>query len=269
MDINVNWIFLSKGNDEYVSSFAQGCNSAITDIANFNYDSSKNPIVVRGILKYKIMRQCWASHRDFYYMDSGYFGNNPNPLNPQGWKVWHRIVKNNLQHGDIITRPDDRWKKFNIELQPRKYGSKIIVAAPDEKPCKFYNINQQQWINETVETIKKYTDRPVVVRERAANRIDRIQSDPLNKVLHDDVHAVVTFNSVAAVESVMLGVPAFTLAPANAAAPVAGQDLSLIETPYWADQDKLYAWACHLAYGQFHNNEMRNGTALKILKETA
>jgi len=83
------------------------------------------------------------------------------------------------------------------------------------------------------------------------------------------VHALVTFKSVAAVESVMLGVPAFTLAPANAAAPVANQDLGLIEKPYWPNQDKLYAWACHLAYGQFHNSEMRNGTALKILKETA
>jgi hypothetical protein len=269
MDISMNWIFLSKGNDEYVANFAHGCNSAVTDIANFDYTSGHDPVVVRGILKHKIMKQCRKDHRDFYYIDSGYFGNSPNPLNPHGWKVWHRIVKNDLQHTDIVARPDDRWKKFNIELQPRKYGSKIIVAAPDEKPCKFYGIDQQQWISETVETIKKYTDRPVVVRQRAPNRIDRIQSDPLSQVLQDDVHALVTFNSVAAVESVMLGVPAFTLAPANAAAPVASQDLDLIENPYWPNQDKLYAWACHLAYGQFHNTEMRNGTALKILKESA
>ena len=265
----MNWIFLSKGNDEYMSSFAHGCNSAVTDIANFDYNSGHDTIVVRGILKHKIMKQCWKDHRDFYYIDSGYFGNSPSPLNPQGWKVWHRIVKNNLQHTTIVHRPNDRWKKFNIELQPRKYGSKIIVAAPDEKPCKFYGIDQQQWINDTVDTIKKYTDRPVVVRQRAPNRIDRIQSNPLSQVLQDDVHALVTFNSVAAVESVMLGVPAFTLAPANAAAPVANQELDLIENPYWPNQDKLYAWACHLAYGQFHNTEMRNGTALKILKETA
>ena len=265
MDINVSWIFLSKGNDEYISSFAQGCNSAITDIANFDYDSGKNPIVLRGILKHKIMNQCWAEGRDFYYVDSGYFGNSPSLLNPHGWKVWHRIVKNNLQHGDIVARPDDRWKRFNIKLQSRKVGSKIIVAAPDEKPCKFYNIDQQQWISETVETIKKYTDRTVIVRQRAPNRIDRIQSDPLYKILQDDVHALVTFNSVAAVESIMLGVPAFTLAPANAAAPVANQSLSQIDCPYWPDQDKLYAWACHLAYGQFHISELQNGTAYRIL----
>ena len=264
----MDWIFLSKGRDEYIDLFAKGSSNDITDIKEFNYNATANPIVLRGILKHKIMKQCWADHRDFYYMDSGYFGNSPSASNTYGWKVWHRVVKNNLQHGIITTRPDDRWKKFNISLQTRKYGSKIIIAAPDEKPCKFYKIDQQQWITETVETIKKYTDRPILVRERPANRTIRIHSDPLQKILQDDVHALVTFNSVAAVESVMLGVPAFTLAPANAASPVACQDLSQIENPYWADRDKLYSWACHLAYGQFHNNELLDGTALKILKET-
>jgi hypothetical protein len=77
----------------------------------------------------------------------------------------------------------------------------------------------------------------------------------------------VTFNSVAAVESVFHGIPAFTLAPANAASPVALQDLAKINEPYYADQDKLYAWACHLAYGQFHINEFKDGSAKRMLEE--
>ena len=82
-----------------------------------------------------------------------------------------------------------------------------------------------------------------------------------------DAHALVTFNSNASVESILLGVPVFTLAP-NAAQPVSLQDISKIETPYYPDQDKLYAWASSLAYGQFHNQELKNGIAIKILLES-
>ncbi len=78
---------------------------------------------------------------------------------------------------------------------------------------------------------------------------------------------MVTFNSVAAIESIFHGIPAFTLAPANAASPVALQDLSQIENPYYADQDKLHAWACHLSYGQFHVSELRDGSAKTKLEE--
>jgi hypothetical protein len=254
-------IFLSKdGVDEYVNMFARGMGCEPTDTNDFVYEDSSDPIVLRGILKHKIMKQCWADGRDFYYIDTGYFGNEGT------WKYWHRIVKNNLQHGEIITRPDDRFKKFNKTFQPwKKNGSKILIAKPDEKPCKFYNIDLDKWVEQTVDNIKKYTDRPVVVRERAPKRIDRIKTDTLQEALDNDVFALVTFNSVAAVESVFHGIPAFTLAPANAASPVALQDLSLIENPYYPDYDKLYAWGCHLAYGQFHVNELKDGSAMRIL----
>jgi hypothetical protein len=262
-------IFLSKnGEDPYIEMFARGCGYKVTSTDNFVYESSKDPIVLRGILKHKIMKQCWQDHRTFYYVDTGYFGNEKTSTNPNGWKYWHRIVKNDLQHGEIISRPDDRWKKFNKKFNPwKKTGSKILIAAPDEKPCKFYGTTQEQWIASTVEEIKKHTDRPIEVRHRAPKRIDRISTNTLQQALDNDVFALVTFNSVAAVESVFHGIPVFTLAPANAASPVALQELSQIEKPYYPDRDKLYAWACHLAYGQFHIHELESGIAKKLLEE--
>jgi hypothetical protein len=214
------------------------------------------------------MKQCWQDGRDFYYVDTGYFGNEKTKSNPNGWKYWHRIVKNNLQHGEIVDRPDDRFRKFNKKFQPwKKSGRTILVAAPDEKPCKFYGTTKDEWVQNTVDTIKKYTDRPVEIRDRAAKRIDRITTDTLQQALDNDVFALVTFNSVAAIESIFHGIPAFTLAPCNAASPVSLQDPSQIENPYYPNDDKLHAWGKHLAYGQFHVSEMKDGSALTKLKE--
>ena len=254
-----DWIFLSKkGQDEYINMFAQGSGGTLTDTEDFVYSDSNRPIVLRSILKYKIMEQCKHDGRQFYYMDTGYFGN-------KLWKVYHRIVPNDLQHNDIIQRSSDRWQQLNLQLHKRKYGSKIIVAAPGEKPCRVYGIDQQQWIRDTVAEIKKYTDRPVELRQKNLNRADRVRNDPFVQALNDNVHAVVTFNSIAGVESVMHGVPTFVCAPSHAALPVANTDLKNIDDPYWPDEDKRHAWVHHLAYGQFHIDEMKNGTAYRIL----
>lgn len=263
-----DWVFLSKdGKDEYIKYLADSVKGTITSTDDFVYEDSDRPIILRGILKHKIMKRCWEDGRDFYYIDTGYFGNERTAENPNGWKYWHRIVKNDLQHGEIISRPDDRFRKFKKEFKPwKKTGTKILVAAPDEKPCKFYGITKEEWVQQTVTAIKKYTSRPVVVRERAAKRIDRIANDTLQSALDRDVFALVTFNSVAAVESIFHGIPVFTLAPANAASPIGLQDLSRIDTPYYPDKDKLYAWACHLAYGQFHVSELKNGSALNLME---
>lgn len=262
-------IFLSKnGKDEYINMFARGYGTTAISTEDFDYSMSTEPIVLRGILKHRIMKQCWEDGRDFYYVDTGYFGNERNSANPNGWKYWHRIVKNNLQHGEIVERPDDRFKQFNKTFQPwKKDGLAILVAAPDEKPCKFYGIDKNQWVLDTVNEIKKHTDRPVRVRERAPNRIDRIVNDTLQQAMDDDVFALVTYNSVAAIEAIFHGIPAFTMAPANAASPVALQELSRIDTPYYPDHDKLYAWGCHLAYGQFHVNEMKDGKVFDIINQ--
>jgi len=78
-------IFLSKGNeDPYINDFAKGCGSSPTSTDDFVYEDSTDPIVLRGILKKKIIRQCWNDRRDFFYMDTGYFGNEVSSRNPNG-----------------------------------------------------------------------------------------------------------------------------------------------------------------------------------------
>jgi hypothetical protein len=262
-------IFLSKnGDDPFMSMFARGSRTRVTSTEDFQYNSNpQEPIALRGILKKKTIYRCWEDQRDFYYMDTGYFGNEITDTNPKGWKYWHRIVKNNLQHNNVVKRPDDRFRQFNKKIHPWKSpGSKILIAKPDDKPMKFYDQDTNTWLDNVVSTIKQHTDRPIEIRDRAANRIDRILHNTLQEALDDDVFALVTFNSVAATEAVFYGVPVFTLAPVNAAAPMGLQDLSQIETPRYPDMDERYEWACHLAYGQFHTSELASGRALELLQ---
>ena len=260
-------IFLSKnGDDEYIDMYAHGIGQHSTPLESWRYEDSTDPIMLRGIMKHKIIKQCWADNRPFRYMDSGYLGNRPSHKNPQGWKYWHRIVPNNLQHDTVINRPGARWSRLGLEISRRRPGSAILIVAPDEKPCKFYDIDLDTWLAHTVATIKQYTDRPIIIRERNRSRTDR----KINRVENAlaDVHAVVTFNSIAATEAVLAGTPVFALAPSNAARPVSNTDLSKIEDPWFPDQDQILAWAYHLAYGQFHIDEFKNGSAEQILKQT-
>ena len=69
-----------------------------------------NMSVHRGIVKKKDINESIARGEDFYYMDTGYFGNFSCEGNPQGKKKYHRIVKNELQKSVIEHRPADRWE---------------------------------------------------------------------------------------------------------------------------------------------------------------
>ena len=146
----MNWIYLNKNNeDQYIEMFAQGSQCHTTQLETWNYEDSNDPIVLRGIMKHKIFKRCWQDNRPFRYMDTGYFGNRANFRNPHGVKMWHRIVDNNLQHGKIIPRPDDRWKQFNIDIKARRRGSGIVIVMPEDKPCIVYGTTAQQWLDET------------------------------------------------------------------------------------------------------------------------
>jgi hypothetical protein len=252
-------ICLSKNlSDEYVNMFAQGAKLPIYD---YDHNYGNGTILIRSMGKKKLIHECWNKKHTFYYMDSGYVGNYKSSSNPIGWKLWHRIVKNDVQHNEIVDRPDDRWRRLDYPILKRKTGTHILLVTPSEKPCKFYGIDRDTWVNETVTEIKKYTDRPILIRDKA------VRQQRIIRTIFEDLkncHALVTYQSIAAVESVLYGIPAFTLAP-TAADPVCDKDVSLIECPTHQDEHKIYKWACHLAYGQFHVDEFKDGSAYRIL----
>jgi hypothetical protein len=266
-----DWLFLSKeGKDEYINMFASGSRGEIVNLDDFDYNSSSNTIVLRGILKKKIMQRCWLNGRDFYFMDTGYMGNLPGRNNPHGWKYFHRIVKNELQKSIIEHRPADRWEalvKGDGRLRwPgwKKNGNKILLIISNPKSCHYFGYDMPQWLETTISAIKKHTDMEIIIRHKGS-RPERNQYS-IYDILDTGIFATVAFNSIAAMESIAYGVPAFTTVSC-AATPLSLTDLSKITSPWYPDPSQV-AQHCHsLAYGQFTQKEIADGIAWKLLNK--
>lgn len=233
-------------------------------------DTSK-PLVVRGVIKKNHVDECIKINRDFYYIDTGYVGNFPSPGNPGGKKVWHRVVKNENQHSILRNVPADRWNHL-LKQDPRlewkgwkDYNKKILLVLPNPKACKYYNLDYDTWVAETTEKIKTYSDLPIEVRVKGA-RSERNKGYTIYDAFESGVYATVAMNSIAALESVLYGIPAFVSVPC-AAGPLASTDLSQLKNPFKPDLETIKKQSHNIAYGQFTMEEILNGTAWKISNE--
>ena len=243
--------------DPILQSFVQGCGGRLSNWVR--EENTTIPVVLRGITKRKEMAACRAAGRDFYYIDTGYFGNGKK-------KTYHRITLNDVQYfGSIKERPGDRFAATKVQLKKFRPGKNILLAPPSQKLLNLYDIVLEDWLEQTQAEIRKHTDRPIVVRTKQS-RTARITEDSMEMALDRDVHCLVTFSSIAATEALLLGKPAITLGP-NAAAPLCRHHVGDIENLYIPTLDEVTAWANHLAYCQFTEPEMRNGTAWRILND--
>jgi hypothetical protein len=232
-------------------------------------DVSK-PLVIRGVIKRKEIKICEESGRDYYYLDTGYVGNFPSDGNSSGKKIWHRVVKNGLQHSKLKDVPGDRWD-YLVKQDPRlkftgwkNYNKKILLVLPNPKATNFYDIDCDTWVKETTEKIQQYSDLPIEVRVKGS-RSERNQGYTIYDAFDSGVYATIAFNSIAALESVLYGIPAFVSAPC-AATPLSSNDLSQLENPFKPDEDMILRQCHNIAYGQFTQEELINGTAWNILQ---
>ena len=229
------------------------------------------PHVIRGVIKNGHRDNAQAIGRDFWYIDTGYFGNFPSPGNKKGQKKWHRIVKNENQQVDIVDVPGDRWERLLTD-DPRlvwkgwkNYNKKILLVMPNPKACKWYNIDYDKWVKDTKEQIAKYSDLPVEVRIKGS-RSERNKGYTIYDAFDSGVYATVTMNSMAALESVLYGIPAFVSVPC-AASPLASTDLSQLANPF-KPKTKLIERHCrNLAYTQFTIDEILSGVAYKLTEK--
>ena len=80
-----------------------------------------------------------------------------------------RICKNNIHAGLITSCDTSRFDKFKIKIHPPKKDGKHILVCPSSVGIHRY-LNHTTWLDDTIEKIKKHTDRPIKIRLKPRGR---------------------------------------------------------------------------------------------------
>lgn len=248
------------GYDPYLQDFILGSGGKIGQWDYENFEDTT--LIIRGLggKSQKAIKHCIETNRNFYAIDTGY-------MQPGSKKDYHRITYNGLQNtGPLIPRDNNRLRLLNYTSSSPKTGRKILVCPPSDKVMKFYDQDLDTWMKITIAEIKKHTDRPIEIRKKPS-RTDRVTNNTIWQALDDDVYCLVTYNSIAATEAFLYGVPAIALAP-NAATVVCNTSIEQINKLNVPTPDLQLQLAKHLSYCQFTSKELRDGTAWRILNES-
>lgn len=217
----------------------------IADSNLFLYANKDNP---HHYLRY--------SFDDVFPINGEYFWSSPDPTR------WQRIS----QHLGITLKD---WKTN---------GETILICTQRNGGWSMKGFDVVSWLDQTVNEIKKYTDRPIVVRPHPG---DRNAVNYLNKKdsrwtisqaekLTDDfsrARCVVTYNSSPGVAAAIEGIPVFVTDSQpqySQAHDVANTDLSLIETPKIFERQ---SWVEKIAMSHWNFDELKSGEAWSHIKK--
>jgi hypothetical protein len=181
-----------------------------------------------------------------------YFWNQPDPAR------WQQIS----QHTGITLKD---W---------RTTGNHILICTQRNGGWSMQGHDVVTWLEHTIQQIKQYTDRPIVIRPHPGDKsarqyLSRWQLST-SETLVDDLQnawAVVNYNSTPAVAAAIEGVATFVTDPTpttSQAYPVANTDLSTIENPKYPERQ---AWIERLAMCHWNLDEIANGTAWQHMKK--
>ena len=267
--------------DPYIMAMANGTpNGEYIRDENLNLDKNRSPCVFRGLGKSPHIHKCIANNIDYYYIDTGYFGNFQT-------KVWHRIVKNNVQTLNTQTREwcidklkatigkkseeilDQRFAKIFgryevLDYYRRERGNTILVVPPSQKVFNHFGGDAEKWLEDHLKEFKKYTNKNIVVREKKSRgeRTGFTLQDQLKNGTYD---SIITFNSIASLEAIQVGFPATVLGP-NAGSILSNTDITKIDNPKYPKSNEIKNHFYYLALCQFTSEEMLSGFAYSTIE---
>ena len=176
-----------------------------------------------------------------------------------------------------------RWLLFKIQMQPWKQTGNVIVI------CGQHNNSQQwqglpkmhKWLQQQVREIRKYTDKPILVRPHPRDPVN-ISIDEFKNIkiaqpkrdwsTYDDTDfkkvlkstwAVVNHSSNPAMEAVFNGIPVF-VSQSSLCHPVGNHGYVDINKPSMPNRQ---SWTDQLAYTEWFVEEIREGKPWSRIRE--
>jgi hypothetical protein len=174
-----------------------------------------------------------------------------------------------------------RWQKLskNLNLSLKDYrttGDHILVCLQRNGGWSMGSLDVQDWVIQTINTLRQHTDRPIVIRAHPGDKASREYLDPrspkcrikfskavrlsTNANLVDDLRncwAAVNYNSSPVVGAAIEGVPIFVMDPVRSqCAEIANTSLLQIENPLMPDRQP---WVERLSMFHWNFDELKSG----------
>jgi hypothetical protein len=203
------------------------------------------------------LKEWIASGRPWIEIDYGYWGLDT----PR--RATRRVTYCGHHNINMHPRPYSRAGLFPAPAQQewqQRTGEYVLVPMPiNDLLVERRGITTPEWCELIKIEVSKYWDGPIVWRKKAGEKALRFQhfQNQLSRA-----HAVVGERTMACVEAVLLGIPAYTVDASMTTLLMGGvENLSNIQYPDRTD------WWDHIAWSQFHISEFESGTTPADLVE--
>jgi hypothetical protein len=195
------------------------------------------------------------------------------------WKVGLNGVNRDAYFGEK-DNDGTRANLLGLKLKPWRSGEHILICGQHEKSLQWQDMpRMSHWVMETIETLQKYSNRPILFRPHPRCRLEAIEHQYQNvfrdnprhiEGTYDDynlsfmnAHAVISYSSNPGIQSVITGVPAFV--SQSSLAYDAANDIDFlhdIEEPLRPERQQ---WLNDYAWTEFTLDEISSGMPLKRL----
>jgi hypothetical protein len=188
---------------------------------------------------------------------------------------------------DTETNPQ-RWKQIsrdlNITLKDyRTTGSHILLCLQRNEGWSMGSVNIQDWAIATINKIRQYSDRPIIVRPHPGDKQSNIILTPghpqcriplssnirisTNKSLQDDLKncwAAVNYNSSPVVGAAIEGIPIFVADKTKSQCAEIANDLENIENPTLYDRQR---WVERISMFHWKFAELQDGSCWRHMRK--